>query len=305
MGWGKVALLIFILVVFVAFLIYWFSPVQIEFITGNTNSNFSMNSSLTGLQFYPNMRFPSTDISYGFNSSCSQKRISDMVQAFSQLSQQTNLTFSQVDNNEEITITCSNQVVPQGNGLFIAGEGGPTKVIAEDKFNVILNGEVLLLTDPSCSHPVVSMHELLHVLGFQHSLNPNNIMYPITNPNCMQTLGQDIPAVLNQVYSYPSLPDLELQNVSASMHGRYLDVNLTILNNGLADAQPSKIDIYADGNLIKELDEDGIKLGEGEIITLGDIFVTKISINQLEIVVNYNFNELEKDNNQVTLTIKK
>lgn len=305
MGWERVAVLIFVVLVFGILAIYWFGPTNVEFIMGNANSNFSLNSSLQDLQYYPNLRFPSSDISYKISSECSLSKSSDMEKAFSELSQSTILRFFPADNNEEILITCSNQIKPEGNGLFVAGEGGPTKVIAENKFNVILTGEILLLSEPVCNIPLVSLHELLHVLGFQHSTNSRNIMYSITNPSCSQILGEDIPTLLNQIYSYPSLPDLELQNISADMHGRYLNINMTIMNEGLADAQQSSIEIYADGNLIKEFDVEGIKLGEGEIITLTSIFVAQINVNQLEIVTTYNFDELEKDNNKIKLTIKR
>lgn len=304
MGWGKVVIWISVLVVFMILAIYWFAPTNVQFIMGNVNSNFSLNSSFQSLQYYPNMRFPNSDISYKIDSGCSSGKTSDMEKAFSELSQSTNLIFSPVDSNQEILITCSNQVRNEGNGLFVAGEGGPTKVIAEDKFNIILTGEILLLSESACNTPIVPLHEILHVLGFQHSANPNNIMYNITNPNCMQTLGDDIPALLNQIYSYPSLPDLEFGNTSAGMHGRYLDVNMTIMNEGLADAQPSSVGIYADGNLIKEFTLDGIKLGEGEIITLSNIFVAQININQLEMIINYNLGELDKNNNEIKLTVK-
>ena len=305
MGWGKVVIWISVLIVFIILAIYWFAPTNVEFIMGNVNSNFSLNAgSLQSLQYYPNMRFPSSDISYKIDSECSSGKASYMEKAFAELSQSTNLIFFPVDSNQEILVTCSNQIRNEGNGLFVAGEGGPTKVIAEDKFNVILTGEILLLSQSSCNTPIVPLHELLHVLGFQHSANPNNIMYNITNPNCMQTLGEDIPVLLNQIYSYPSLPDLEFGNTSASMHGRYLDINMTIMNEGLADAQPSSVEIYADGNLIKEFTFDGIKLGEGEIITLYNVFVMQINVKQLEMVINYNLDELDKNNNEIKLTVK-
>jgi hypothetical protein len=304
MGWGKVLGLVFILFVILLLTIYWFVPTNIKFVTGNYNTNFSLNnnSDLTAMQFYPNMRFPDSSITYKISSDCPSDKSSDMLTAFQELSDITNLTFHAVDSNEEVSITCSNQVVQEG-GLFTAGEGGPTKVIAGDKFNVIFSGEILLLRPSGCEKPQIAAHELLHVLGFKHSLNEYNIMYNVTN--CLQTIGEDIPVLLNELYSYPSLPDLAFENASAQMHGRYLDVNMSVVNEGLADSQPATVDIYADGNLLKEFSLDGIKIGEGTIISFSNIFVAQISVSQLELVVNYNYNELEKNNNNLTLEIKK
>ncbi|GAI14097.1 unnamed protein product, partial [marine sediment metagenome] len=51
-----------------------------------------------------------------------------------------------------------------------------------------------------------------------------------------------------------SYPDLSFENVSAVMNGRYLDTNMSIRNNGLKDSEKTKIEIYADGKLVKEIE---------------------------------------------------
>ena len=122
---------------------------------------------------------------------------------------------------------------------FVAGEGGPTNISSTNDFNVITHGQVLLLRDSDCPTPNVATHELLHALGFAHSTNPNNVMYPVTN--CDQTIGQDIPELINTLYSTPSYSDLSFANASAIIHGRYLDTNISISNNGLNDSEQGNI----------------------------------------------------------------
>jgi len=89
------------------------------------------------------------------------------------------------------------------------------------------------------------------------------------------------------------------------MHGRYLDANISIRNNGLKDSEMAKIIIYADEKPVKEINLDVIKIGYGRIIELRNIWIKKINIDKLEFVISYNFNELEKDNNKIILEIKK
>jgi hypothetical protein len=88
------------------------------------------------------------------------------------------------------------------------------------------------------------------------------------------------------------------------MSGRFLSVNMTIINAGLNDAGKSDVGIYADGNLIKEIDLESFEIGSGRIITLENIFVTQVNIEELEIIINNNFNELNKENNKIKLEIK-
>jgi hypothetical protein len=302
MGWKGIVGLFIVLLIAMILVFYWLVPLNVEFITGNINSNFSVNPGLEKMQFYPDMRFPTSNLSYRIYSNCPSEKSSEMKNAFDVLSRLTPLRFYPVDSNEEVSITCSNEIKPEGGDLFIAGEGGPTKIIAGDKFNVIFQGEILLLFSSSCSIPVVPIHELLHVLGFQHSMNPRNIMYNVTS--CVQDIGDDTITLLNELYSYPSLPDMEFGNSSARMHGRYIDLNMTVINDGLADSQPFTVDIYADNSLIKEINMDPIKIGEGEEVAFTNIFVARVSVSQLKMNINYNFDELEKDNNQIILNVR-
>ena len=301
MRWKLFFGVVFVLIVVSLLGVYWFIPLgEINFGTKSGNSNFSVgNSSFQGMQFYENMRFPNSKISYRIHD-CSLQKRNDMERGFDMLANLTNLNFYAVESGEEISVVCDEKIKMEGS-LFIAGEGGPTNITVAGNFNVILNGGILLLKDSSCSNPNIAIHELLHVLGFEHSSNENNIMYPVSD--CKQIIGQDIIDLINKLYSVQNYPDLSFENVSAVMRGKYLDVNMTVRNNGLSDAEISKIKIYADGKLIKELDVDAIMIGFGTTIKLSNLWISQISVDELKFFIEYNYEELDKKNNEIILNV--
>ena len=300
MGWKIFFSFLFILFAVLLLILYWFIPVgNITYKMKSKNSNFSLGE-FENMQFYPNMRFPDADISYRiFN--CPLQKVNDMENAFEIISNKTVLRFYSIDSDEEIFVTCDSTAKFEG-GLFIAGEGGPTKITKTDNFNVIFNGKILLLKESNCENPNIGIHELFHVLGFKHSNNPNNIMYNFSR--CEQTIGDDNIQLLNKLYSIPSYSDLSFENASASMRGRYLDTNISIRNNGLKKSEEAKIIIYADNKDVKEINLNPIDIGYGITISLTNVFVNRLNVNELEFVIDSNFSELNKENNKILLEIK-
>jgi len=280
---------------------YWFIPFgNFEFISEFQTSNFSLGNYSENMQFYPNMRFPFKDISYTIKN-CPLQKKNDMERAFEILSEETILDFYESEFGE-ISVTCDSKNRLEGS-LFIAGEGGPTNVTQAGNFYVIFQGRILLIRESNCERPNVAIHELLHVLGFDHSSNPNNIMYPVSN--CKQIIGEDIPQFINEIYLIESLPDLALENAHASLQGKYLDLNFSVRNNGLVKSKPAKIILYADGENFKEISLEELEIGSGKVIILRNIWIPKIIFEELEIFIDYNFVELEKNNNRIKLKIKK
>ncbi|MDO8609126.1 MAG: matrixin family metalloprotease, partial [bacterium] len=256
--------------------VYWFVPLNYsDFGQSYGTSNFSISADdKNDMQFYPNMRFPESKISYKIYD-CPLQKEDEFIRALEILEEKTSLTFYKVNSNEEISASCDSKSEMKG-GLIVAGEGGPTEVIKTDNFNVIMKGHLVLLRNSDCKDPNIALHEILHVLGFDHSQNPENVMYNITA--CDQKLGDDTIDLINKIYSYPTLPDLNFENVSAKTHGRYLDTVIGIRNDGLKKADDTKIIIYADDEQVKEIDLRSLDIGEGVQITLNNSWIVKINV---------------------------
>ncbi len=302
MGWTKIVFGgIFLIIVVFLLGLYWFIPGGvIDFSTNVRNSNFSISSEYEEMQFYKNMRFPTPRISYRIFD-CPLQKEDEMEFAFEIISNLSILSFYPVKNNEEISVTCDSKTKIE-DGLFIAGEGGPTNITQAGEFNVIFHGNILLIRESKCARPNIAMHELLHVLGFKHSSNPNNIMYYLNK--CKQVIGEDIIGLIDEIHSYPSNSDLVFENVSAQMHGRFLDTNISVRNNGLKDSGMAKIIVSADGKQIKEIEFEPLQIGYGRIVSLRNVWISQLIVDELEFYIDYAGEELDKENNKIKLEIK-
>jgi len=287
----------------ITYFILFFFPYSIDFSFKEVNNNFSITAEgSTSMQFYPNMRFPTSTITYSIDKvGCTVKKIADMKRAFSSIQDQTSLSFIELPENGAITIVCESTTRVE-EGLYIACEGGPSNVTQTGLFNVISKGNILLIREDRCQTPSIAIHELLHVLGFDHSTNKNNIMYPVTN--CKQTIGQDALDLINELYKTPSYPDLAIQNASASFTGNYFTSNVQIINQGLSLANNSTLIIYGDDKEIKRVDIEELDYGYGRIISFERLLTSK-RYDKVEYDIEYNGNEISKENNKAILIIKK
>ncbi len=263
------------------------------------NLNFSQNYS--GLQFYPNMRYPSKNISYKIEN-CSLDKKNDFEYAAEILSNETVLNFYKVNSNEDISVNCLEKE-KFDNEMFIAGEGGPTKVVLSGENYVIIRGEVLLIKKSSCPKPNVAIHEILHALGFDHSTNENNIMYNVSS--CSQEIGDDLIEEINRIYSKESLPDLEFGSVSVIQEGNYLSLNVSIRNSGLIKSNEAKIVLSSNSKRITELNISKMEVGEGVLISAKNLKSNQKNINNLTIYLETQDKELDKENNLLTLKMNK
>ncbi len=304
MRWIGILLMVFTLVMVILLTVYLFIPYNMNELDFSKpeNSNFNLEGNYSKMQFYNNMRFPSTDISYRISPDCNLQKKASMEEAFEIIENLTILNFYPVSFDEEIIVDCDSKTRIEG-GMFIAGEGGPTNITVSGDLNIIFKGKILLLREPKCSKPNVALHELFHVLGFDHSENQDNIMYEITK--CSQTIGDDIPAFINDIYSIPSYPDLAFEDAQGNLNGKYLNANLSVRNQGIIDSKNTKILIYADDKMVKEINLEGLKVGYGTKISLYNIWVNKISIDKITFVINSSFDEMSIENNQLVLNLKK
>lgn len=292
----------FLVLLFIVLLFfYWFLPTsEIYFkMSGPSHSNFTLNSSFPeDMQFYENMRFPDSKISYKITD-CPLNQKDEIERAFRIIEETTLLNFYSVNSNEEISVTC-NSTAKIEEGLFIAGEGGPTNITKTEKFAVILKGKILLIKESRCEEPAVAIHELLHVLGFDHSENSKNIMYPVSR--CDQEIGEDTIGLINWLYEFPPLPDLSFEQASASMRGRYLDVSTTVRNNGLKESENMTLMIYSGDKKIKEFEIESLQIGVGRSLTLTNMLVFS-NVDELKIIIDYPHPELDTENNEIILQI--
>lgn len=288
---------LFLIALFVFYMIIPSGDLEL-FTESNPNTNFSIGNNTVKMQFYENLRFPSNIISYSIDEKCSLRKKNNMETAFDTIENLTNLEFYEVYENSEINVLCENTNRIE-DGLFIAGEGGPTNITETNLFKVILHGEILLIKSSECSTPTVEIHELLHVLGFEHSENKNNIMYPITK--CRQTIGEEIPILINDLYSTPTYPDLKFEDANAEIVGRGLSLNISIRNDGLKSSENTTIKISGDSKTLKEIPLKSLEIGQGVRIEIKNIWLLKTKVEEIQISIESNFPEITYENNEILL----
>src|SRR3989344_6618101 len=301
----KTILIIIFLIFLVSMLwIYWFTGFgDVQLLKSNTqDSNFSMNLTSDNMQFYENLRYSDSKISYRIADKCVLQKKADAERAFEILENKTILDFYNVNSNEELLISCEDRHKIKED-YFDAGEGGHVNISRAGQFNVILNGQVLLIRQSECVNPNIALHEILHALGFGHSLNENNIMYEISE--CSQTLGEDIPHFIDELYSVPSASDLSFEEVIPLIHdGKYLDLNISIKNIGLKDSEKALVNIYLDNEIFEKIELKELKVGAGMKITIQNLKFKTTDFDKMKFVIEADFEELSKANNEVSFDIE-
>jgi len=292
---------LFFILVLGLLIFYWIVPHEsaINFINSNgaflSCSSFEFGN-VSDLQFYKNMRYVDSNISYKIENCPIQKR-NEAKNAFYEIANMTALSFYEVFDDAEIIVSCDSATKLQ-NGMFIAGEGGPSNITKLDNSYIILQGDVLLIKESICERPVVAIHEIFHALGFIHSNNVCNIMY--NSSKCSQEIGSDMIQLIDELYSYEPLPDLMIINATGNIHSEYLDLNFSVKNDGLIDSKNLFIEIYSNDKVIKKIDIKEIKFGSGVEIVLKNIYVGQ-NVDEVLINVVYDNEELNTDNNVVKL----
>mgnify|MGYP001575396889 CR=1 FL=1 len=258
----------------------------------------------TSKQFYENMRFPDREISYRIEPLCGSKKASEVEEAFGILESKTIINFYPASSqNTQIRILCSEIAPEQGKeGYFVAGEGGPTEVINTTLYSVILSGKVSFFREEKCEKPNIAIHEILHVLGFNHNNNPKSILYETLA--CDQTIDDSIINDINSLYSVDSKPDLKIVNLKATKAGGYLNFNIEIINQGLKNVNNVKLGIYADDKFIKEFDLENIEIGTRKFLDVQNLKISR-SADKITFVVNEDreIEELFVANNKLELVL--
>jgi hypothetical protein len=254
--------------------------------------------------FSENLRFNHNNISYFIEEDCNDIRRSAMVEAFAIFADRMKIiSFNEVFADADINVGCSDDHINVGERLFAAGEGGPSRIINTSVFKTIEKGKILLFDEPRCDRPTVEIHELGHVFGFDHSPNPRNIMYNVSR--CDQTISDDMVDLINELYSIEALADASIRDVEAVKRGRYLDFNITVLNEGLIDIDDINLTIFADGNEVKVMNLEGIGIGYGRTLKAANIKLPSAGVEKIEFVVDSegSVREFNEGNNAVEMVV--
>jgi len=244
-----------------------------------------INVSSNVSQFYPNMRFNHNKISYYINPNCNLEKENRMKQALTKITLETeNLIQFYPDNEEnaEILVGCSSDSYEKEENIFIAGEGGPTKII-NSSMSVITKGKVLLYDDSRslCENPVLELHELLHVFGYDHIKDKTKIMYPYLD--CDQELNQELMSHMIEIYSIQPFADLYFDKIDANKKralGKwYLNFNVSISNSGIIDAEESVLKVSSNDKLIESFDLNKIGFGGGKNFYVNNLLISSETVD--------------------------
>lgn len=269
------------------------------FVPVNQSEIIEQSSYYKGSQFYFNMRFNHLPITYFFDPSCAILSKSNMFDAMNFLDDKANVTFKENKDNPDIVIGCSERYMDEEN-QFIAGEGGPTVIVNTSLYYVIEKGNIKLYTAEDCGHNI-ELHELLHVLGFDHSQNINSVMYNVSS--CQQEVTHDIIDELIRLYSQEPLPDLYIEKINASRVGKYLGFEAGIKNQGLVDATNVSITLFSDSKKLYEYDFGDISLSVIKTLYVENIAVGKIDRLIFKIDAEDKVKEINEENNRVELAL--
>lgn len=262
--------------------------------------------------FAKNLRFNHNFISYSIDEACDEGRVSDMVAAFNIFSSEVGIISfyefpgdydSDLGNvKSDIRVLCSDEFIKLDNNLFAAGEGGPSRIINSSGFKVIEEGKVILYNGADCHYPIVALHELCHVFGFDHSKDPKNIMYNVSR--CDQRMSPDMGELIRRLYSIEALANLRIGDVVGIVRGRYLDFNISVLNEGLIAVDSVNLTILGDGEVINVVDLGDIDIGYGRTLRVQNMRVDS-NVRKIDFVIDAEnvVRELNENDNRISMSV--
>ena len=264
------------------------------------------NASSQLVQFYPNMRFNHNDLSYQYLLDCSVDRKIKMSSAFNEVSVRTGiLSFYETTSAPDIFISCSGESVREHQSTFVAGEGGPSKFFKLTPYSLIVEGEIVFNDDESssdCENHVVELHELLHVLGYDHISDKDSVLYPYFS--CKQKMSEEIVEDLIRVYSVDAKAELSLKEIGASKSGRYLNFDVSIENSGLIGAVSVELVVSSAGVEIKSFDMEEINFGSTKTLSIQNLKLPSRNTEEIKFEIVSSSAEYYLDNNFVELVVE-
>ena len=165
-----------------------------------------------------------------------------------------------------------------------------------------MKGKVSLYKNERCKETKLALHEILHVLGFDHNNNPKSIMYPVTG--CDQTLDLYIINEINRLYSQDSLPDLAILKVDANKTYYGASFKISVINLGYVDAKETRVEIFAGQSRVANYSLGILLPGMTSTLEVKNLKIPK-STSSLKFYTTYNDSkELHLDNNLAEIFLK-
>jgi len=241
-----------------------------------------------------NMRFNHNNISY-YIKKCEFDKYDNINEAFQILENETKiLSFYRLQNDKaDIVVKCSPDSIQEDEKTLIAGEGGPIFTNGT-LYPVVQSGFILLYNYTECEYPVVEIHEILHVFGFNHTNNKKDIMYPISD--CKQRLSKLYADYLKELYSIAPKAELYFDYANMTKSGKYLNFNVLVLNKGIIDANAT-LDVYEDGKKRDSFDLNLIEFGAGKTFSVKNLALSSRSAKLVGLRIFSDTEEYDKTNN--------
>lgn len=261
------------------------------------------NLTTTEIQFMPNIRFNHNKISYQYESGCEDRKekMNLAFEIITNLSSQ--ISFEEQTNDADITISCSEKNIQKSENIFLAGEGGPSSILNLSIYPLITEGTIKLYDqkkDMPCENPVVEIHELLHVLGYNHLANKSTVLYPYYH--CNQQIPEKIIAHLDNLYSQEPKSEISFSKLEATKHDKYVDYNLEIKNEGLIPAEEVFLIIKSGNTEIDKTDFSTINPGNGKTYTVQNQRLPSGSIDKVTFTITTSTSEYFNKDNSQTIT---
>ncbi|MGC9309614.1 MAG: matrixin family metalloprotease [Candidatus Nanoarchaeia archaeon] len=257
-------------------------------------------------QFEEGMRFNHNNLTYQFLTDCNQDKKTKMLEAFDIIEDRTNiLTFKETTNDADIIVSCSKEMLQKQENQFIAGEGGPSKYLNLSIYPLILEGSIILyeeLYNIDCNKPIIEIHELLHVFGFEHLNNSDYIMYPYFS--CEQEIHPGHIQLLKEIYNKPAKAELYFKDIEAVKKGRYLDFEAIVENQGIITAKNIKLILIEQNKEVEEFEFDNIEPGAYQKLTTKNVRLDSRYTKEITFKITTITQEYQTSNNELIMEIE-